>query len=115
MIPLSINNLGLLYDLVKEDSPNWYRIGLQLSFKPGELDAIKTIPLANAKGVEGYLMELLHRWLSRTSQLPYLQDLAEAISSADNRRLGAKLVETYLEAAKQTKGMCKTFLLCNKN
>jgi hypothetical protein len=104
---------------VKEDSSNWYKIGLKLRFGVGELEEIKAMPTLIVRGPVGYSMELLHRWLKRGShaQPLYLQDLAEAISRADNRRLGAQLVERYLTARKETKGMyvgCNTYMCLTK-
>ena len=102
---LNIEDLNHLYDLVKEDSSNWYNIGLKLLFNAGELNAIQSMPLLIVQGTEGYLRELLCRWLERASQPPYLQGLAEAIYSAGNERLGAELVERYSTATKQIKGI----------
>ena len=102
---LNIEDLNHLYDLVKEASSNWYNIGLKLLFNAGELDAIQSIPPLIVQGTEGYLRELLRRWLKRASQLPYLQDLAKAVYSAGNERLGAELVVRYSTATKQTKGI----------
>ena len=101
-ILLSINNLDLIYDLVKEDSANWYRIGLKLGFQAGELTAIQNKPLLIVEGTEGYLRELLTRWLKRDNPPPYLHVLAEAIYKAGNESLGIGLLTRYQLAAKQT-------------
>ena len=74
----------------------------------GELEEIRNMPTLIVQGPGAYIMELLHRWLKRAghAQPLYLQDLAEAISHAGNRRLGTQLAERYLTATKKTKGMC---------
>jgi len=103
-ILLNIEDLDRLYDLVKEDSSKWYNIGLKLSFKVGELEAIQSMPVLIIQGTEGYLMELLCRWLKRTSPPPYLQDLAKAIHNAGNERLGTELAARFSTTTNQTKG-----------
>ena len=103
-ILLTIEDLNRLYDLVKEVSTNWYNIGLKLSFKVGELKAIQSIPILIVEGPEGYLMELLCRWLKRTSPPPYLQDLAKAIHDAGNERLGTELAVRFSTTTNLTKG-----------
>jgi len=105
-ILLRIDDLDLVYDLVKEDSANWYSIGLKLpGFKAGELTEIQNMPLLIVQGPAGYLRELLTRWLKLTKPLPYLQVLAKAIYDAGNERLGRELVDKYRLATKQKKGI----------
>ena len=100
-IVLSINDLDLIYSLVKEDSANWNNIGLKLEFQEGELTEIQSIPVLIVQGTAGYLKELLTRWLKLIKPLPYLHVLAEAIYNAGNERLGSELVAKYLLATKQ--------------
>jgi len=61
------------------------------------------MPLLIVLGPEGWLRELLTRWLQLTNPLPYLQVLAQAIYNAGNERLGRELVAKYLQATKQKK------------
>jgi len=104
-ILLRIDDLDLVYDLVKEDSAKWFSIGLKLGFQAGELTAIQSMPLLIVQGPEGWLRELLTRWLQLTKPLPHLQVLAQAIYNAGNERLGTELVAKYRLATKQKKGM----------
>jgi len=101
-IVLRINDLDLIYSLVKEDSANWNDIGLKLGFQAGELTEIQSMPVLIVQGTAGYLKELLTRWLKRKNPPPYLQVLAQAIYNAGNERLGSELVEKY---TKQKKGI----------
>jgi len=101
-ILLGIEDLDLVYDLVKQESANWFSIGLKLGFQAGELTEIQSMPLLIVQGTAGYLRELLTRWLKRKNPPPYLQVLAQAIYNAGNERLGSKLVEKY---TKQKKGI----------
>jgi len=104
-IVLSINDLDLIYSLVKEESAKWFSIGLKLGFQAGELAEIQNMPLLIVQGPAGYLRELLTRWLKLTKPLPYLQVLAKAIYDAGNERLGRELVDKYRLATKQKKGI----------
>lgn len=86
------NDLILIYDNIKEEAANWKAIGLYLGFMPGELDTIKGMLQLMVQGPEGYLKELLERWLKRANP-PDLNDLANAIGLAGNERLKAKLLQ----------------------
>lgn len=102
MILLSIQDLDLIYSLVKQDSANWYNTGLKLGFQAGELNEIQNMPLLIVQGPAGYLRELLDRWLKRDDpqsfRRPYVHVLAQAIYNTGNERLGNELVEKYRQA-----------------
>ena len=87
------SDLILIYDNIKEEAYNWETIGLYLGFDPGELNTIKAIPQLIVQGPEGYLKELLNRWLKRTYP-PDIRKLADAIGHAGNERLKAKLLQS---------------------
>ena len=87
------SDLILIYDNIKEEAYNWETIGLYLGFKTGELNAIKATPQLIVQGPEGYLKELLNRWLKRTYP-PDIRKLADAIGHAGNERLKAKLLQS---------------------
>ena len=87
------SDLILIYDNIKEEAYNWETIGLYLGFDPGELRAIQAIPQLIVQGPEGYLKELLNRWLKRTYP-PDIPKLANAIGLAGNERLKAKLLQS---------------------
>lgn len=86
------SDLILIYDNIKEEAYHWETIGLYLGFKPGELNAIKGMPQLIVQGPEGYLKELLDRWLKRTNP-PDIPKLANAIGLAGNERLKARLLQ----------------------
>jgi len=99
-IVLSINDLDLIYSLVKEESAKWFSIGLKLGFQAGELAEIQNMPVLIVEGTAGYLRELLTRWLKRENpQPPYLHVLAKAIYDSGNESLGGRLVARCLQAA----------------
>ena len=87
---LTSDDLGCVFEVVLDVSPQWYNLGLQLKLRTGTLDRI----YAQFRGdPRDQLRETLKTWLT-TSDNPSWRTLADALKS---RSVGATQLAADLE------------------
>lgn len=103
--PISDKYLKDILSLLVKVAYLWYTIGIYLGFSDGELKTIQSMPSLYTEGVEGFLREMLSRWLRWTPPmhpLPTIEHLANAL-----RKVGqVELAQTLILEWSSGRGVC---------
>ena len=77
-LQLSEDDLCKLVELLYDAAHKWERIATFLGFESGTIASIKSKPVGTDEAVDK-LMELMKKWLNRTSPLPTVSALVDVL------------------------------------
>ena len=89
---LTIDDLAILRNVLKEAASRWHYIGLNLNLSQDELNNIQLNPLFVVRGVEEYFLRMLEKWL-QSAQEKRVRTLQSVLEKEEFGHLASQLIQ----------------------